>query len=306
MLKQQPLDLAPFLREQVELLDRTLPENIRIDLTCQPDEPAVVNADLTRIQQAIMNLALNARDAMPGGGELCIDLKRVRVRPGEPPPLPEMKVGAWLRIQVSDSGTGIPPEVLPHLFEPFFTTRAPLGSGLGLAQVYGIVKQHEGHIDVATEVGEGTTFSLYLPALIVSRPDLSAAKPEATVAGQGQTVLVVEDDPTVRKALVGSLEVLNYRALEAANGREALSVFGQRGDEIELVLSDLVMPEMGGKALAHALRELDPTVRVVVLSGHSLGGQAESLRSAGVVAWLRKPPTLQQLAQVLGRVLKGE
>jgi two-component system cell cycle sensor histidine kinase/response regulator CckA len=165
------------------------------------------------------------------------------------------EAGEWVQVTVSDTGTGIPPHVLPHIFEPFFTTRAPLGSGLGLAQVHGIVAQHEGHIDVETQVGHGTTFTIYLPTLPMHPPEPISLEAPTLAQGQGETILVVEDDDATREALVESLGVLNYRVLEATNGQEALAILEQRRGEIALVLSDVVMPGMGSIALLRSMRQ---------------------------------------------------
>jgi two-component system cell cycle sensor histidine kinase/response regulator CckA len=308
VLERQPLDLAPLLKEHVKLLTRTLLESIEIRLDYEPDEHAnsfIVDADPARMQQMVTNLALNARDAMPEGGILRIGLERIEIRPGESPLLPEMEPGEWVRMAVSDTGTGIPPDVLPHIFEPFFTTKeAGMGSGLGLAQVHGIVAQHEGRIDVETQVGEGTTFTIYLP---VRPPEpstvISARELPVAAIGQGETILVVEDDADVRKALVESLALLNYRALEATNGREALAAMGELGEEIDLVLSDVVMPRMGGVALLHGLRERGWGVPVVMLTGHPLEKEMEDLRARGLLEWLPKPPRLEELAEVIASAL---
>jgi two-component system cell cycle sensor histidine kinase/response regulator CckA len=311
VLERRPLDLLPLVKEQVKLLERTLPEHIEIELIHGPDEdaaPLLVNADPTRMQQMMTNLALNARDAMSGGGKLRIGLEQIEIRPGEPPPLPEMGAGAWARLTVSDTGMGISPDILPHIFEPFFTTRAPLGSGLGLAQVYGIVGQHEGKIDVETLLGAGTTFTIYLPIVsLPEKPLATSSKDSLSLSSErGQTILVVEDDPIVRKALLESLKLLHYQALEAANGQEALAMLEQRGDEIDLLLSDVVMPGMGGVALLRALKEKRLTVRIVMLTGHPLKRELEELRAQGMIDWLPKPPKLEQLAQVVARALDRE
>jgi two-component system cell cycle sensor histidine kinase/response regulator CckA len=303
VLERRPLDLAPLLKEHVKLLERTLPESIEIGLECEPDE-YIVNADPTRIQQMVTNLALNARDAMPSGGELSIRLEQVEVKPKESPLLPEMAAGEWVRMTVSDTGTGIPPDALPHIFEPFFTTKAPLGSGLGLAQVHGIVGSHEGRIDVKTQVGKGTTFTIYLPVyLSAPSPVLLRTELSALPTGQGETILVVEDDAVVQKALADSLELLNYQVRKASNGQEALAVLEGRKGEIALVLSDVVMPRMSGIALLHAMRERGLVVRVVMLTGHPLKKEMEQLRAHGMIDWLPKPPRLEQLAEVVARAL---
>ncbi len=304
VLERQPLDLALILKEHNNLLERTLPENIAVELTYEPGE-YMVHADPTRMQQMITNLALNARDAMMMGGKLHIGLERIRVKLEQPPLLPEMETDEWMQvITVSDTGSGIPPDVLPHIFEPFFTTRAPMGSGLGLAQVHGIVGQHGGRIDVDTRAGEGTTFTIYLPALAVSSSEpVSIAALEELPMGQGEIIIVVEDNPVVREAVVESLEILNYRVQTAANGQEALAVLEQHGNKIDLLLSDVVMPGMGGKALLHALRERGLTIPMVMLTGHPLKKEMEELREQGMTDWLPKPPELEQLAKVVSRAL---
>ncbi|MFN2271375.1 MAG: ATP-binding protein, partial [Anaerolineae bacterium] len=264
-----------------------------------------VNADPTRIQQAVMNLATNARDAMPEGGRLHFGLERIAFGERDTPPLPEMEPGRWIRLTVADTGIGILPEVQSHIYDPFFTTKEPgKGTGLGLAQVYGIVKQHEGHIDFTTGPGQGTTFALYLPALAAPQPSIADIESEPLPQGLGQTILVVEDETATRQALVESLKVLNYRVLEATNGQQALEVFEQHARAIDLVLSDVVMPEMGGKALLYALQERDPAVRVVLLTGHPLDErELEDLRALGLRSWTLKPLSLEQLARIVAEAL---
>jgi two-component system, cell cycle sensor histidine kinase and response regulator CckA len=191
------------------------------------------------MQQVVMNLAVNARDAMPQGGRLQFSLARLSLAGDSTPPVPEMVVGDWVLLRVADSGTGIPPQVLQHIFEPFFTTKA-IGKGVGLelAQVYGIVLQHDGYLDVETEVEQGTTFLLYFPALAAGKIETAKADPATLPQGQGQTILVVEDDAAIRQALAQSLQLIGYRVIAAENGREALVVLDTSADQIDLVLSD--------------------------------------------------------------------
>lgn len=308
VLERRPLDLLPLLKEQVQLLERILPENIQVKLDYGRDE-YTVRADLTGMQQMIMNLAVNARDAMPEGGELCLELRRMRVESRHEAPLPEMDTGEWVYVIVSDTGSGISADSLPYIFDPFFTTKAlGEGTGLGLAQVHGIVGSHEGAIDVESHVGEGTTFTIYLPALPVHPLDPTISvleEAQALPKGDGETILVVEDDVAVRGALVESLKLLDYRVREAANGHEALQVLDKCSTEISLILSDVVMPGMGGKALLYTLRERGLTVPVVMLTGHSVQGEMEELRTQGVADWLPKPPRLEQLSKVITRMLKA-
>jgi PAS domain S-box-containing protein len=306
VLERRPMDLVPFLTEQVRLLKRTLTETIKIDLVFGKDD-YTISADPTRMQQSIMNLAFNARDAMPEGGVLRIEMERITVSNRRQAPIPEMEPGEWIHITVSDTGMGIPDDVLPHIFDPFFTTKDQgAGTGLGLSQVYGIVKHHHGHIEVTTEVGEGTTFSLYLPTLPIPQPAAQASTEGKLVTGAGETILVVEDNFAARKALLEGLELLNYHVIEAKNGADGLAIFEQHVDHIDLVLSDLVMPEMGGQALFHALREIDPGARLVIMTGHPTNDELEQMHHQGLSGWLLKPINLNKLAQTIAQVLRDD
>ncbi len=305
VLERRPMDLTPFLKEVVKLLERTVPENIKINLRYGLDE-YTVSADPTRMQQVILNLIVNARDAMPEGGELCIDLAMLGAtdtpRCGS---CGELLEGAWVCIAVTDTGHGISPDALPHIFEPFFTTKEiGQGAGLGLAQVFGLVKRHDGHIDVTTRLGEGTTFTIYLPALLAHQPVASLSDSQSLVKGQGETILIVEDNAVLREALAESLALLDYCILEAGNGRQALDVLDQHAEDVALVLSDLVMPVMGGQALFHALRDRELALPVVMLSGHPMEEELEDLKAQGLTGWMLKPPDIEHLSQLLARTLE--
>ncbi|MCC6456168.1 MAG: response regulator [Caldilineaceae bacterium] len=302
--------LTHFLQQFVELLQHTLPENILITLetekSLQTGIDDVVDIDPSRIQQVLLNLAFNARDAMPNGGELRILLSHILADSNSPALASgTLAPGPWLRIAVSDTGTGISPRDLPHLFEPFFTTKGVgAGSGLGLAQVWGIIKQHEGEIDITSEVGKGTTFSLYLSALSVAPPAPVAAETEGVPHGHGECILVVEDNSVLSAALVSTLQQLEYQVLEARNGEHATRLMAQEGHKVSLILSDLLMPLMSGEALIQSLRAHGWSQPVVVLSGRPLQeSELEQLLSGGQISWLPKPPTLEQLALALHEAL---
>jgi CheY-like chemotaxis protein len=289
VMEQSTLDLLPFVKELDKLLRRVLPETIHVELNYEPGV-YLVNADPTRLQQVFMNLAVNARDASANGGTLKFELDQINFEEGDVPPCPDVPPGSWNRITVIDSGEGIPADILPHIFEPFYTTK-PVGegTGLGLAQAYGIVKQHDGHIDAHSVVGEGTTFHIYLPAQLpiteaVNMPDFS---PE--IMGSGEKLLLVEDDYSTRAAMKTLLEDSNYRVLVAANGQEALSIYEQEGETIALVISDMVMPEMGGVELYQTLVEQRPEVKMLFITGHPVIEDDQSILESGNVHWLQKP-----------------
>ena len=307
-LERRPTQLLPLLKEMLRLWERTLPESISVILE-HDEQPCWIDADPTRIQQVLMNLATNARDAMPEGGSIRIKLRQVAVEAGAETPIATLAPGEWVRLDFADDGVGMPSDVLAHLFEPFFTTKVRgQGTGLGLAQIHGIVKQHGGEIHVQSAVGHGATFSVYLPALEAPRTP-EAKPPEAGTlqSGAGQRILVVEDNAATRSALVESLKMLGYEPLPAANGREALTLcmaqLAGKAEPIDLILSDLTMPEMGGKALAMALRGLGSHVPVVIISGHLREDDSSALRELGHVRYLRKPVDLPDLAQTIAEAL---
>lgn len=316
VLRAESLDLIPFLEGQVDIWRRVISGPIKIHFDKETDGETIIDADPTRLQQMFTNLVFNARDAMPNGGELRVTLGRCTVDSEHSAPLPDMPPGDWIEITVSDTGTGIPAVILPRIFEPFLSTKAPgKGSGLGLAQVYGIVKQHYGHIDVQTELGRGTTFTICLPALVTTQPGKTAADRASLLPkGNGETILVVEDEDDLREALTSTLDMLNYRVLTAAHGGEALAILERsdepasdsealgntiQGQSIALILTDFVMPDMDGKALFQALQERGVTVPVIILSG-----MATDRRAPGVAGWLLKPIDTEELATAVARAIE--
>lgn len=301
IMQRQDLDFWHFLVEMHSLLVRTMPENIYFQLLREGNR-FMVNGDPTRLQQVVLNLVINARNAMPDGGDLVVTLSDTR---SDHEPLPaEFESGACVCLSVSDTGAGIADDVVPRIFEPFFTTRAPLGSGLGLSQVDGIVKQHGGTIYVETAVGEGTIFKIYLPGLPDETSETAVLHATKLTSGHGETILLVEDDDLIRDALIHALQSLDYRVLAAENGRSALLVYQEYDQEIDLVLSDLVMPEMSGKVLLQTLKKKDPSLKTVVITGYPLSDQEIELRTLGVLGWCQKPINLEELSQVVADALR--
>jgi two-component system cell cycle sensor histidine kinase/response regulator CckA len=289
VVAKHPLDLIDFLMEFRKLVERTLPENISIEMDV-PEGEVIISADPGRLQQIVMNLTLNARDSMPGGGKLTFDVDRVQVKPGMKPPESDMHPGEWARMIVSDTGEGIKEEDIPHIFEPFYTTKGPgEGTGLGLSQVYGLIKQHAGFIDVKSKVGEGTAFIIHLPLITVDTLPPTLPQDSARRKGAGQLILVAEDDPTIRDAVREALEDHNYRVLLAADGTQALEVVEQHRGSISLIISDLVMPRMSGRDLYRNVRERYPSIKMILITGYPLGGDTQELLDAGAATWIQKP-----------------
>ncbi len=306
VFEQFPVDLLSLLKEETRLLQRILPEHISVSFHYEAGE-YIIRADPTRIQQTIINLAVNARDAMPNGGKLHFDLSHLPLAGNTPPPLSGMKPGNWILLTISDTGSGMPEEVLEHLFEPFFTTKQPgQGTGLGLAQVHGIVGQHGGHIAVNSAPDQGTEFSIYLPAMITESATESADNilDAAFPLGNGELILVVEDQPVLRQALVESLSRWQYRSLEAGNGEEALALLETRHEEIAAIVSDVVMPHVGGEALAAAMHQRGWRIPIILIAGEPLTTDASLLQAMGVRMILAKPLPTGALRQALAAVLQ--
>jgi PAS domain S-box-containing protein len=302
-MTKQPLELRVLLKEEVALLKRTLPENIEIELVADNDE-YLIHADVTRIQQVIMNLAVNARDAMPDGGHLSLKLDCLQLTDVKYAPLPEMLPGSWIHLSFSDSGTGIPPKIMNRIFDPFFTTKEPGdGTGLGLAQVHGIIGQHDGFIDVSSELGEGTTFDIYFPRLDMDIRFSVQQQIDNLRYGRGQRVLIVEDEATLREALLEVIQEWGYEVLQAGDGEQAMALLTENKADVDLIISDLVMPEMGGVAFIRALRQRNWQVPVLIMSGHPLEQDMDLLKSAGVSHVLPKPLHPALLNQTIAEIL---
>ena len=298
------LDLNDVVTNLARMLRRILGEDITFQTECASQLP-MIHGDIGMIEQVLVNLAANSRDAMPRGGRLTIATARVHIDAGELVTNPEATAGPAVCLSVTDTGEGIPESVMQHIFEPFFTTKGVgQGTGLGLATAYGIVKQHRGWITATSPAGDGTTFRVFFPAADGARKDdLDVGADPIRLPRGGETILLVEDDESVRRAVAAILERCGYTVLHAATGVAALEVWHHHGDRIQLLLTDLVMPDrMNGIALAEHLLAERPDLRVLYTSGYSAGHSSDVPLVDGV-NFLQKPYDAEKLADVVRRRL---
>ncbi|MGA2786603.1 MAG: response regulator [Verrucomicrobiota bacterium] len=270
VIQFQPLDLNHVIGSFTKMLKRVIGEHITLQCRCAKDLPAV-NADVGMIEQILLNLIVNSRDALPQGGSIVIATETVSIDASRAETHPEAQTGEFVCITVRDTGMGIYPEYLPRIFEPFFTTKeAGKGTGFGLATVYGIVKQHRGWIEVSSQVGNGTTFKIFLPASGTGAAIKPVPQKKAIPAGRHEKILLVEDDADVRTVTRGVLEGSGYQIWEAANGLEALNVWKKNASQIDLLLTDFIMPGgLNGTELAARLRGERPNLKVILMSGYN-------------------------------------
>lgn len=305
LMEKSALNLLPFMKEMQILLQRTLPETIRLNLHYSQSE-YIVLADPTRLQQVFLNLAVNARDAMPEGGVLDFYLHHYHLGDGEESPIMNMPQGDYISILVKDTGVGIPLENRSRVFEPFFTTKpVGQGTGLGLAQVYGIIQQHEGFIDFDSHPTNGTCFKIFLPALISDQQFSKDTRDLRVVDGTGKMVLLVEDDASTRTAIQALLAAYNFQVLSASNGEEALNTLKARNREIALVVCDIVMPEMGGLDLYNVMQIRWPEIQLLFITGHPLDQEDQSMLERGHVDWLQKPFSVTEFNQAMMRLMEN-
>jgi two-component system, cell cycle sensor histidine kinase and response regulator CckA len=300
VLLPQEVDLNQTVLGLQSMLTRLIREDIK--LTCEvSDEPALVKIDPTQIEQAILNLVLNARDALPGGGWIRLEVARLSASDVAPPP-DVAAADAYVRLRVSDNGVGISPGARPHLFEPFFTTKEQgKGTGLGLASVDGIVHQSHGWIDVSSEPGQGATFAMHFPAILLQHR--VTPEPAATVEpGRGhETLLLVEDEEAVRLIISAVLRRQGYTVIETSSPVSAIELFERHAEEIDLLVTDVVMPVMNGPALAQRLVAMRPALRVLFISGYT--GLASPAFQNPNVGFLNKPFQTSVLAARVREIL---
>ena len=307
VIQPKLVDLREIVGHLSKMLQRLLGETIQLQFE-PPRELPLIMADTGMVEQIIMNLAVNARDAMPSGGTLTIGTAQVEVSDSYVQTHPEARTGSFVCLQVTDTGCGMDAETMARIFEPFFTTKeVGKGTGLGLATVYGISKQHEGWIDVATQPGKGATFSVFFPAH--SKPietKTTQAAPVAPLRGGKETILIVEDEPVLRDMAHVILQECGYQIFEASSGREALTVWDRHHAAIDLVLTDVVMPEgISGMDLAQRLLATKPQLKVVFASGYSMDNLDTAFVRSGRAGFLQKPYTHLTLAQAIRSALDG-
>jgi two-component system, cell cycle sensor histidine kinase and response regulator CckA len=304
VLQPRLLDLNEIVTSLAKMLQRILGEDVRMQLNLHP-APLILHADAGMLDQVLMNLAVNARDAMPKGGRLILETAERVITEEDARSIPETVPGLHACLRVSDSGCGISSENLPHIFVPFFTTKEPgRGTGLGLATVFGIVKQHRGSIKVYSELGQGTTFQILLPISAPSKEALAreAAKPKPR--GGTETILLAEDETAVRMLTRTVLERHGYQVIDAANGVEALRLWSEHPSPIHLLLTDMVMPEgVSGRELAVKLQEQNPSLKIILASGYSAEFAAPDFKLQPGQNFLQKPWSPQQLLEAVRRSL---
>jgi CheY-like chemotaxis protein len=305
-MRPELLDLHEIVVNMSKMLQRLLGETIALEFQ-PPVENSFVEGDGGMIEQVVMNLSVNARDAMPRGGRLTIGVETVNLDTAYTETHPQARTGRFVRLRVSDTGTGMDPGTLGRIFEPFFTTKeVGKGTGLGLATVYGIVKQHEGWVEATSEPGIGTMFDVFFPA---TDKVPSAAKEEKNltapvVTGGTETVMIVEDEPILREMARDILEECGYQIIEASSGKEALEVWKRHASKIDLLLTDMVMPGgISGVDLAERLQASQPQLRIVFTSGYAANEVNREVLDKTHARFLPKPYTHDELAQTVRECL---
>ncbi|HXG30108.1 MAG TPA: response regulator [Thermodesulfobacteriota bacterium] len=298
------LQMRHLIPEIEKIVKETFPKSIDIHTDTSRDLWTILG-DPTQLHQVLMNLCVNARDAMPNGGTLTISAENLLIDENYAQTNIDARVGPYVVITVSDTGIGIPPEIIDRIFEPFFTTKGPdKGTGLGLSTTFGIVKGHGGFINVYSEVGKGTRFMVYLPAIETSQTKEARARREKGLPlGNGELILVVDDEASILEITRATLETYGYRVITASDGVEAIALYIENQKEIKAVILDMMMPIMDGAATIRALRRIDPGVKVIAVSGLKGNEGATMVSESEVKAFLSKPYTAESLLKTLHGIL---
>ncbi|HEB50099.1 MAG TPA: response regulator [Desulfobulbus sp.] len=296
-----PTDLNTIVEKSACMLART-GQGIRIHRRYDPHLPAI-EVDRGQIEQVLVNILLNAWQAMPLGGELYLETRTMKLDPDSAEPL-GIKAGRFVRTSVSDTGTGMKPEVLKRIFEPFFTTRkSDGGSGLGLASAYGIIRNHGGAIHVESQPGRGSTFHVYIPASSAAPEPLEEKTPASGIVQGTGTILLVDDEVMILDVGATILKLAGYRVLQAESGGEAIDLYRKQGDSIDLVILDLIMPDLHGGAVFDRIREMNPRARILLSSGYSIEGHAAAILERGADGFIQKPYGTTELSAMVHQIL---
>jgi CheY-like chemotaxis protein len=295
----KPVDMNKILRSSAEMFGRTR-KSITINGQYE-DRLWTVIADGNQIEQVLVNLYLNAWQAMQGAGELRLQSRNVELSSSFVKPF-EVQPGRYVKISVSDTGIGMDATTQQRIFEPFFTTHEPgRGTGLGLASAFGIIKNHSGIITVESQLGHGSTFDIYLPASD-EKPEIETPQAEAITSGE-ETILVVDDESYILDVGQLMLQGLGYSVLTAGDGPSAIKIYTELNNEIDLVILDLVMPDMGGEIVYEKIKQIRPDAKVLFASGHYVGEQAQALLQSGASDFLQKPFNIRQLSSRIRQIL---
>ena len=303
--EKSAVNLTEAVRKVERILRQTIPRMIHLEMVLE-ENLRMISADHSQVEQILLNLAVNARDAMPEGGRLVFETKNVTIRKEFCRTHPEVKPGKYVLLTVSDTGQGMAKETLDRIFEPFFTTKQPgKGTGLGLSMIFGVVKSHGGDITCYSEVGVGSTFNIYFPASTEDlRPDDTATTIEMP-AGGTETLLLVDDEDAVLTLGAEMLELAGYTVLTAANGQEALEIYQNRGNSISLVILDLVMPGISGRKCLEELLKMNPNAKVLIASGYAADGPAKEARESGAVGFVGKPFDMKRILLAVRKSIDG-
>jgi two-component system cell cycle sensor histidine kinase/response regulator CckA len=299
----RPMDLNKETEQVSKMLERTIPKMITIELHLT-ENLNIVNADPAQIEQILMNISVNARDAMPHGGRLIFETENIildenycKIHLGSKP-------GNYVKLSISDTGHGMDKEILQHIFDPFYTTKETgKGTGLGLAMVYGIVKSHNGYIMCYSEPGVGTTFKIYFPVIKKETETLESRKEQFPIKGGNEAILLVDDEKAIRELGKVTLAKFGYTVLMASDGETALEIYRENQKEISLVILDMIMPGMGGKKCLEELLKIDPELRVIISSGYTMDGPSKEVLKAGAKGFIGKPYNINQILKAVREVL---
>ena len=302
--KRTPIQIKYLVAEIEQIIRETFPKSIQLTVNISP-QLGYIRGDTTQLHQVLMNLVVNARDAMPQGGELEISAENLVIDQSSAQMNIDAKVGTYAVISVADTGVGMHPQIQERIFEPFFTTKElSKGTGLGLSTALGIVKNHGGFVIDYSELNQGTIVKIYLPILPNPETSISYCEQAKNLNGSGELILVVDDEPAICEITKSSLEAYNYRVLTASNGIEAVEIYGKYQQEINLVLLDMIMPEMDGETTIRMLQKINPQVKIVAISGLVFNPTTASASDYSVKVFVPKPCTGEELLHAIDQVNK--